>query len=227
MTTKVLVSVKFLGDSGLPTDIYVQDWVFEQAAALTQADANQYASDLSAEFYNFGAGPQDRIATFMSPVVKRGANEVKVECYDISTHLDGSAHGSPAFVSTFTLGAASTASPIPSECAIVLSFHSDLVGVVEKSGATRPGARHRGRVFLGPWDRNAVNDSGAGAFVDLGLQANILAAASNFLSQVTETWVQWSRKDAVVRPVIAGFLDNAFDTQRSRGEPANGRTIWT
>jgi hypothetical protein len=40
------------------------------------------------------------------------------------------------------------------------------------------------------------------------------------------SWSVWSRKNANTKLVTGGFVDNAFDTQRRRGEKASGRQTW-
>jgi len=117
----------------------------------------------------------------------------------------------------------STGNPLPSECAICLSFHG-----VQVSGS--PAARRRGRVYLGPWNDAALDPTGkiAGA-----LLTAIDGAATALLASGTTEWAIYSRTDLPVVTdldegvtVVGGWIDNAWDTQRRRGEAPTSRTLF-
>jgi hypothetical protein len=127
-------------------------------------------------------------------------------------------------IEQFTLGAAVDGTRLPGEVAVVLSFHSLLTDVPEEVGATRPGARHRGRIYFGPLNTASLDASTA--TVEPATNAALRGAALSFMALTTAPWSQWSRADAVMRTITGGYVDNAFDTQRRRGIAATARTTF-
>lgn len=220
-----LVAVQFAGTTGLPEDVYVNDFVWETAGAIDQAEADDITDILDASFYNNNTPAAEQISDYMSPNISRAAGGVKVDFYDITADLAGTPHGSPVVRSTFTLGA-STGDAIPEEVSAVVSYHSDLTGVLERDGATRPAARRRGRLYIGPLAHNAYDSIGGKVLLSLVFQSALIDGATRLLADAGGLWMQWSRADAFVRPVEGGFIDNAFDTQRRRGAAPNGRTTF-
>lgn len=121
-----------------------------------------------------------------------------------------------------------TSSPIsttnlPSETALCTSYRAALV-----SGENP--ARRRGRLYFGPL--NAGASAGTGSNVvrpstavigDLYRATRDLADASTLGAR----WVVWSRVNESAVPIEYGWVDNAFDTQRRRGEDATSRTNWS
>jgi len=226
VTVPYLARVIFQGTSGFPRDRYTNDFVLNMSTAIpNQAGADVMCDTIHDEFYAFLVGGNNLIETHYSNQIQRGTDKMTVTFTDLTGHLDGVGLGSPDFVSTHDLANAS-GSPLPEEVSAVLSFKADTAGLLEVSGSTRPKARRRGRLYLGPLNSGTIGTAGAGVFLALAFQGTILGAASNFLDQVPE-WSVWSRKDAAVHPVVDGWLDNAFDTQRRRGVRANGRTTWS
>lgn len=223
----LLVQHVMKSTSSLPTDVFVTDWVVGDSVAHSDASL---APDLAAIFRDdFWEHSDGTFAprSFLSPALSL---TVDVKVFDLTGHLSGTPHGSPISVSSFTLDSVSSANPLPEEVAIALSIHGDLTGIPESDGATRPAARRRGRLFLGPWSQDAVaGPIGGHVYVNIPLQNTLVAAASNLLDALFAAdlqWHVWSRANAAVYPVVGGWLDNAFDTIRSRGADASGRVLW-
>lgn len=124
---------------------------------------------------------------------------------------------------------------LPHEVSLCLSFHSQMLS------GTNPQSR-RGRVYLGPWGYGAFQNflRPPGAFV-----ASIAAAGNQLLQRSNGTlnwsWATFSPTLAggwfvkpptgsppdlahAVRPVIGGYVDNEWDTQRRRGFDADARS---
>ena len=122
---------------------------------------------------------------------------------------------------TMFLGGGST-TPLPLEVATVLSFGTLI-------GTGLPLRRQRGRIYLGPLGTNTLNSEGDQPVVASGLVLVMREAAARLrdASQAAGTpWSVWSRADAVLWPIVGGFVDNEFDTQRRRQLPATLRETW-
>ena len=117
---------------------------------------------------------------------------------------------------------------LPSECAVVLTFNSDFGTAPEFGpGHTRLRARHRGRIYIGPLTSLAIESGTVSApHVSPAMIDTLSAAGHALVNDAATLWAQWSRVDAVFRPIIGGSVDNATDTQRRRGQAATARTLW-
>lgn len=191
------------------------------------------------DFYNnVATGAVEDLGNYISPSVSRAASACKIEAY-FSADLDGSSpFGSPLKTLSFTLSDSGGGSPLPEEVAIVASFNGDLTDVpVSETNPTpppatiRPASRRRGRLYFGPLNSttlasvsgeprptsNVISDL-ADAMVQLAVD---IAAVGNFYLGV------WSQLDADVYEVVEGHIDDAWDTQRRRGNAPNVRTPFT
>lgn len=101
---------------------------------------------------------------------------------------------------------------LPSELALCLSFRAEYQSGVRNSS-------RRGRVYLGPFAANALNNA-TGRPATL-LRQNTATAAGNLLAASTAaaewTWVQYSPTRDEYNNVIEGWVDDAWDIQRRRG----------
>lgn len=127
--------------------------------------------------------------------------------------------------------APSVSNPHPEEVAICLSFQGAQV-----SGT--PQARRRGRVFLGPVSFGTADIASGRLRITSAARTTITAAAKALLDASTAaanwTWVCQSQAgtpgfpaDDFSTPVANGWVDDAFDTIRSRGPAATTRTVFT
>jgi hypothetical protein len=183
-------------------------------------------------FYNNTQTTNSRkVREFLSETISRSALACKTDVYllDSAGKLAGTSPlGSPSDSDTWTLGAGLGTAAMPSEVALVNSFQADYSGAAEESGSTRPRARRRGRIYLGPLQQGAASTATntesrpVAAFVTV-----IKEASEQLLGDADTQWGVWSRADAAVRLCIQGYVDNAFDTQRRRGQAPTTRTAWT
>lgn len=231
--TEVLATVRFANVSGLPEDVTVNDWSFDMAS-FTAAAVDGVAASITS-FYNTGTGQTNTMAGYLSGVLSRATNAVEILFYDLTGHLDGSAHGSPDFLRTFTLAARGGANNVPSEVAIALSFHGDVTDIPETAAnptpppaIIRPRARRRGRLYFGPLRNIALTEPDlteprpAAVF-----NTDVEVAVFRFMDERPDFSV-WSRRDEVLYPVAPDgewSVDDAFDTQRRRGAAATTRTV--
>lgn len=225
----VLATVTFAHKSGLVEDQVVNTFPFLTTADPATTAEMDTANGYLADFYNgVGATSGSTVANLIGTQLDRGANKAHVRWYNIPiAEMDGSPHGSPVHETFFTLGASQGGETnLPSEVAIVLSYHSPLTDLQQELGATRPAARARGRLYIGPLCTLArtVDATTNKAKVSTVAQNTLSDAAVRLMAHGDPNWAQWSRKNMLFAEVVGGFVDDAFDTQRRRGERATART---
>lgn len=179
--------------------------------------------------HSFGGGTR-YLGGYLSPMV----SNIDFRVYDITGHLDGSPHGSPVLVDLAYGRPGTTGSPLPSECAAVVTLYGlgrtsapveTADGSDPGSAVDRPMQRKTGRFYFGPLSTTAMTTTAGGAAIlseqfrgDLlvatgGLQDYVQAEAPELELRLSV----WSRANATLYPVVAAVMDNAFDTQRRRG----------
>jgi len=172
--------------------------------------------DITAMIEGFYVAISDRLAGILS----RGTDACEIRYYNLSD----SEPRQPERIDTFTLSAAASADNLPLECAVVLSYHAAFT-----SGT--PNARRRGRIYLGPFYAGALDDGTGSVFprVNSTTLADIIAAVPSLSSITTNgcEWVQYSPTTDLGLPVVGGWVDNEFDTQRRRETRATARTTFT
>lgn len=231
MAWNSLARVTFQDGAGLPEDAVVMSFAFTGAAgSLTVSDTDEIETAL-VEFFNTNTAAGDNVAEFLGSRLSRAAGASTIEHYDLGEPVSLPL-GSPIKTDTFTLAAIGTGSTqLPDDVAVALSFHANLTDVPEEVGNTRPAARRRGRIYFGPLHSSASDQGSTStpAMVSTAFRTTLAQAAARLkIYAFTEAqWGVWSRVDGVVRPVVGGFVDNAFDTVRSRGRKATTRLTWT
>jgi len=215
------VSVVFQRLSGLPHDEVVNNWYFDTAAHDVVSAAVIEAGLVA--FYTALAGK----------LTNNILSSYNFNWYNITTLPSGP----PWRVTPATIGGTMGSNPNPDQIAIVLSFHADLTGVPEFSGTgpgSRPAQSRRGRIYIGPTDQTTlfVDTTHRRTVIQPTTVTAITAAASAFQLVCKDGgsvshWVVYSKALHTIHPVVGGFVDNEWDTQRRRGEPATTRTTWT
>lgn len=224
------------------TDGLVRDEVVNTFSFITTVDPPSAANitdalDAIEAFYNVIPSGFNAVSGWLNASRSRAANACTVNFYDIIGHLDGSRHGSPIATGFFTLGAQeSGGGALPAEVAVALTYQAPYgtdpefgTGIVTE-GPPRPRARDRGRLYLGPLTSSAVVLDGTTgrAYVNTQLAASWGAAGSALKALATSVgWAVWSRRNAILKLVIQGWVDDAFDTHRKRGEAALHKTLWS
>ena len=229
--TKIVVSFPHV--SGLPKDVSTNTFTVSHSLPPTGADRT-FLFQTFRDLYNAdsGAGQVAALGTYLSPELTRAANAASVKQYDITGHLDGSPHGSPVQIDTFTL-VASGGSAFPSEVAMCVTLEASgraaqqaetADGADPGTALDRPRQRYTGRVYLGPLtsDTDAVDANNA-MRPTATFRADILERFKQtqiaLLDYIPNDFVMcvWSRSDEILRPVGSIAVDDAFDTQRRRG----------
>lgn len=206
------------GSLDIPANVSVNTWHF-QAAALDAGTLD----DIEAQLEIFYAAVD---TYFSSNVGSTGT----MKFYDLQDPLPRV----PLRTSTFTISD-STGTAFPNEVALCLSY----------SGAQGSGInprRNRGRIFLGPMDADTGAVDNGDVRVVSGTR-NAVVAAAEVLAEARNTtdcaWVVFSPTTAGPEPwsastldsscvaVESGWVDNAFDTIRSRGLTSNARSTFT
>lgn len=126
----------------------------------------------------------------------------------------------PVFEDSWNLSGTSATS-IPRECAMCVSFQAPRISGV-------PQSRRRGRLYLGPFGSSAL-DTATG-----NPSANIVTACVNFGSALLDfsqgqadwKWAVYSTVNETGSEVSDGWVDNAWDTQRRRGNEWTARTLF-
>lgn len=222
--------------SGLPKDAVVNTFAFlTTSTPYVSAEALAASNSLN-NFYAAVHAPSTKpISDYLSTTLSRTAFAVVHRVYDLTGHLDGSPHGSPRDSYAYTLPAGSLSLNLPSEVCAALTFHADYTGDAEfgpndpiTGNPTRPRARDRGRVYIGPLMTITGQEETLTRRYELNSQfMGVLNDAALFLkNEPGHAWAVWSRKNAVLEPVVGGWVDTAYDSQRRRGEAARARVNW-
>lgn len=118
-----------------------------------------------------------------------------------------------------------TTAGLPNELAACLTFQGAPV-----SGT--PTARRRGRIYIGPLNVNALGEGSGDLKIDEGLR-NCMALAAAELASIRlgttssdHRWCVWSRADDEFVGIDQGWVDDAFDIQRRRGNVPSVRAPW-
>lgn len=213
----IRTQVVFPGVSGLPEDRYVTTWAFRRLEITSDfEDASLEVGGKLAQFYDAPVAPNTRsVASYMSNEILW--DQIELRHYDLS----GQPPREP-LIQTFSLTPPPQGQPLPEEVAVCLSFFA---------GTNSP--RRRGRVYIGPLLGGSTiaveSDTGRPVPV-VGLRQAMVAAAERLRTQFNgedTSWCVLSQADQTMRDVTAGWVDDAFDTQRRRGRAPVSRLTWS
>jgi hypothetical protein len=240
----------FQGASGLPKDEFENGFHFQTATGAAAAGTSAEYATAAARVMNFyGPGTElsasDKIVSYLSAYIE---NVATIKVYDYTggaVGKDGEAiTGPPAAVYTYVPGILTDSIGYPSEVALCLSYFS-----------LSNSARHRGRVYIGPFSVVAEGPGSPGiANPDL---MTAMQMAGEFLADATTTpgtagltavspagavpagiaGVNWMLRSNVGtgtkaapaptwEQVTHGWVDNEWDTQRRRRVVATARVTF-
>lgn len=205
-------------DGGLPEDYPTNTFYFDGDDGLTDAQYHGGVMDLLQAFYQ-------AIDGVLYPVQVDSPATVKI--YDMRDALPRL----PEFEGVIVL-TPSAGDMLPGEVSLVSSFRAQYVSGV-------PNARRRGRVYIGPIQAGQNVISGAQArpwSVAVDALADASDAMANGVVIAGGLAVKWavyspttdatSSIDDAFNDVVAGWVDDAWDTQRRRGCAATTRNDW-
>src|SRR4029450_7632341 len=225
----VLCEVVLPAVSGKPEDDCVNTFSFQTPSTPPTSTELAAITGAVRDFYNTIPSGNNAIAGWINSSISRVTDAVRCRFFNLDGHLDGSPHGSPISVRTFTLGAMVAGGVgAPREVACALTIRA-AYGTAPEFGpddpitgeGTRPRARLRGRVYIGPlinstWDLEAT--STRVKFTNVCCTS--LVAGGVLLRDAGMGWSVWSRARADLEPVATILVDDGIDTQRRRGEDA-------
>jgi len=212
MPTVLRTQITLPTSSGLPADYIMNTWHCLSVDIDPVDDATGFVDDLF-DFYL-------AIDNLMSG---RLSGDIIADVYDLSDAQPRT----PIFTQDANLSLG-TGDGLPNEVAICLSYRGALASGVNP-------ARHRGRIFLGPWDVSVVDQGTGDTIVDVSVRNAIASAANNLMGSTTSAGWPWAVYSPTTQQggaslvnsafqVQAGWVDDAFDTVRSRGGQATTRT---
>lgn len=192
-------------DSNLPADVVINTWHFDEVSAPFGNYDN--VRDMLEGFY-------DTVGPYMPANYLQ--SQALVRAYDLTQPEPRVPVYESAF--TWTQGAGAF---LPTEVALVLSVRAEYA-----SGT--PNARRRNRKYLGPFIATTNTTAGRPSSA---LITDLAAAAGQMLNEalasVSWNWVVYSPTEGASYPVIGGWVDDAWDTQRRRGVSPSTRSIWS
>ena len=222
MTYRCQVSIPYY--TAIPEDVVTNTWHFRWGGIVPPESGNfAQMLVLLENFYEsvYFSATVGQMATHMRPLLTRA------KIYD----LDEPTPRTPILDMPVPLTVSTVNATVPTELALCLSFQGPPV-----SG--EPQARRRGRVFLGGWGH--ISGTGAASSFPQPMTAaltNIATAAATLKSAgdaVDWLWCVYSPTEAAQATdppydtlVTNGWIDNAFDTQRRRGNAPSARTTFT
>lgn len=192
--------------SQVPADDIVNTW------AVQFGDDPGDIVDVDTAFINF----YQAIDTHLSDTAASSGHTLEY------IHLNDPAPQVPFRVTPFTITPGGS-DALPTEVALCSSFTA-------ATGSGVAAARRRGRVFLGPLRENGISTS-TGHARPSGVLLQSVADATEALASALDLagfpLCVWSRRDDTLYRVVAGWVNNEYDTQRRRGPETTARTVWS
>lgn len=206
-----LVQVAFQHASGLVRDNSVNTLAFDVSSAGTFSSWGPDLATMVANAYLAASGTNGALLNYYAPCIE-GGTEVKV--YDLGDTPPRQFH-----MTTFTMTPASVVTPYPNEVAVCLSFKTSQGTVT---------SRNRGRIYIGPLhgDRAAAKDLLGNAVPSAGIKSAALDLAKELYDggeAIGMPWSIWSRAGNSLGHILSAWVDDAFDTQRRRGQAPTAR----
>lgn len=221
--------------SGMPEDT-VQNTVSILNGPDTYTPSEVTAAcNLFRDFYIVpaAAAVQD-MGFYLSESLDRSANACSIRAYFDDDFESDTPFGSPIETVNFTLTAPSAGSPFPEEVAMVISYNASLIDVPVTEpnpnpppATRRPAQRRRGRLFLGPLMAICGFETGGHIRPTPQFRDDARAAFKELIEGINLNadyqGAVWSRASETAFPVVGGYVDDAWDTQRRRGPDATER----
>lgn len=238
----VIKAVVELGrTSGIAADAINNDFYFYNptSSVIPSTLADDLRTVLVNTYNNVHSPSTVDIASLLSTVLSRTTNKCSIKFYEHALPDTWPwLWGSPFATRSWTLDPAGAGNNLPSETALVLTYHADLTDVPETEtnpspppAFIRPASRRRGRLYFGPFTTGALSQASPNfePFPNTNLVGALCDGAKYLADNAPAGW-EWhvfSGADSDLYLVDGGFVDNAFDSQRRRGNAASSRTNWS
>lgn len=249
MTQQVVRARVTLPSLANGTDNVSNDFIIEATGSDTTLDFvdSTTPQGLIESFYN-APRTTNAVGAYINADISRATNACRIDWYDITAHLDGSPAGSPFRTDMFSLVAAAGGLALPPQCAAVIAVRRDYNTDIEHgvtatlptddkaqdegapvthSGLTKPRARDRGRLYLGPLTTACLTGTSgtlSTTFVnDLTAAINACFDTQNSTAHNQFNIVQWSRRNASVNPTRWFYINEAMGTVRRRADVTQSR----
>jgi hypothetical protein len=174
----------------------------------------------------------DDIASALSSCLSVAPNSILVEFTKLTAEkpAPGTGLGPPQSAGTVSFATGPVTVGLPSEVSACLTLDGTVITDAEEGpGGIRPASRKRNRKYIGPLSVNASTAESVTLEPKLTSQVRALIIQAFLEELVTglesKGWLPmvfsptlWS-----VLPILSVWIDNAFDTQRRRGEDATSR----
>lgn len=212
ITDRFRCQAVFQGLTDDPGDAFVNTWGFRNTgvASLTlMADAIQARM---ADFYGAVVTQTGKsVGSYISSALVRPSATLKI--YDL-----GQAPPRQVIERVIPVQLGGTL-PLPTECAVTASFYG-----------SRNLPRQRGRVYIGPLSIGSIVVRANKATIADDLRITLAHAMRRMTQNGNTNQAEWhviSSAGATSHQVTHGWVDDAFDTQRRRGQEATRRTEWS
>ena len=217
--TVLRCQVSLTRDTHIPADIVMNTWHFMTVGLASPSSVADSAAAQLETWYG-------DVDTFLAQYLAASA---QIDVYD----LQDAEPRVPILTTNFTITTGSGVG-LPAEVAICVSYRGQLIS------GTNP-ARRRGRIYLGPLDADVLQTGSNDCTITDSVRNALVTTCENLItSGQTEDarWVVFSPTSAGGPPwtesvvenasvdVSAGWIDNAFDTVRSRGSDPTIRTLF-
>ena len=209
------VQHSFQGVTGQPDDQFVNVFYFQPAVGAGTLAA--LATTIKQFWSATSPDAIQPLSYYMSGVADNPGASVKM--YD----LDDAIPRAPVYAETYNPSAfgAGASKNLPDEVALCLSYTAG-----PASGL--PIARRRGRLFIGPFNENALISTGLNAESGPveGLRVTLAQGAAMMAAAAAGNGYDWSvfsptNNEAV--SILSCWVNNAWDTQRRRGNKPSSR----
>lgn len=204
--------------TNLPKDVITNTFHFNWTGAGDPDDADfGLLADSVANFYEtlYPVGGTSDLAPFVDKT------KYRTKIYDLVLPKPRV----PVFERVETLAVDVAAnSNIPAEVSLCISYYATPVSGISP-------ASMRGRIYLGGLSNTIGNAATTNSFPvpSTAFTTLCINAAKGLVNNEPTShfqWVVYSEKLGVPHPIVGGWVDNAFDTQRRRGQAATARTMW-
>lgn len=216
----IQIQAKLPYTTGLPRDLTVNTFNFVGAGDVVAAAAALIP--IVRDFYITAPGADKTLGSYMASAINRAPSACGLVAYQVD--LPTGELGDPIGGAVFTMtGQELGTSDLPLEVAVCSSYAAS-------GGVGIASSRRRGRVYFGPINTAVLSTATELPTVDSTFRSRLADASNTVLEDSTTEgwpWAVWSRADAAAHPIVRGWIDNEFDTQRRRGVSATSRTSWS